>query len=228
MSKLTHLYILIGCLFFSSLSFAQEKKEEDTPSNKLQFYLINGLDIAYTDLSSDFPLRYAVSITGNYDKDDLTTSQNYLNDNDSSKFEGNSKNKRFDYKIKAKTQYIKSLYQKESFHAYIGIGPTISFQRSYYNVKNKNIELNTTYSDNNSRDYWTNNYSVGISSTLGIEAKMLENIALFAEYDLNVSYRWSSQLRKIINDKSLLEYNTNSSGYSLILNSLRLGASIYF
>jgi len=219
------LFVFIG---FTSLSFAQEKMEQEEFSNRLQFYLINGLNIAYTDQSSSFSLRYSANIEGNYHKNDNNSSQSNYNTSDTSKSEQKNKNENFGYNINTKIQYMIPLYQKESISSYFGIGPTLFYGRSFYNNVNEYENDSSENIDKNVRDRWSNNYGIGLSSVLGLEAKLADHVALFAEYDLNFSYGWTDSKRKNRYENSSSKNNGDATGYHINLNRVKIGASVYF
>jgi hypothetical protein len=227
MFKLTYLYILLGCLFFSSFSFAQEKKEEDAPNNKLQFYLINGLDIAYTDLSSDFPVRYAVSITGSIGKSSGDENRQSVYSNDTTQSKSNNDRKSFNYKVSSKFHYMVSLYNEAFFNTYFGVGPTFFFQRNYSNSVNQSERSNNPEISKSKTNYWSNYYGIGFSSIIGLESKLTDHVSLFAEYDLNYTYRWSDGRGNSKSNNSSSKNENNSTRYYLSLSYVKLGLSVY-
>ncbi|KAA3609738.1 MAG: hypothetical protein D8M58_09170 [Calditrichaeota bacterium] len=220
----------LSLLFFVLLSFglhAQDSTSENSRTNKLQFYLVNGLDISYSDLSLSFPLRYNFFITGAYDNRDAQEKDMHII-SDSNLYKQNYIFKGFNYKISSKILYINFLYETKSFKSYFGIGPIVSFKRSHANYISKYVGDNSFDSNKFENDVWSNSYEVGLSTLIGIEAKLIDLIALFAEYDLDFLYNFVE--RKVHNrDKSSTrKYLREEDNYQISLSNVKLGVSVFF
>ncbi len=215
-------------VIFISQSFAQESPKQEEYSNKLQFYLVNGLDIAYSDFSANLPLRYNMSITGFYNDNENEESLNRFYTTDTLTSNQNYNNKGFDYKLSAKVQYMIPVYCKNSFKSYFGFGPTVSFRRAHYNYGSEYENIDSEDISKSNNDQWSNYYGIGLSSVFGIEVVLLKHLALFAEYDLNYSYSWSNGKRKSSYDSSSSVGDLEGTGYNFSLNSVKLGVSVYF
>lgn len=111
-------------------------------------------------------------------------------------------------KIGFRVQLLYDLYKAELFRIVLGIGPIL-----FYKHTNHETFIHET---NDFREYSSNSWNYGLSTTTGVEIKAFRELFLSARYEIVVNY---------YNKKSDLQ---SGRGWLMELDRLMLGATLYF
>ena len=191
----------------------------------LQIYLVNGISVSLIKQysNSDF-FRFHIDLYGNIDNSE--GDRNWINKSqyDTTDYYDKEDNNRNSQDIFLSLEYLSSLYNTKIIKFYIGGGPIIGFTRYNQDVENKRDDENTSFSHQSYR----RSISAGLLGILGFESKIIKNISLFGEYQINLSHYWNKEIWNHKSDITESNSDFTSKSIRLYLNRIKLGLSVYF
>jgi hypothetical protein len=231
--------ILLGLII--SLTSVSLFGQTDSVSynSQVQLNLVNGYSLSYLNfLSTTSALRYKLDFyLGFSDGDNDGNSNNYSNNSNSYSDNFSSNNKSNTQTVSFSTQYMFYPVNNTIVKMFVGSGPYLELYRSFRKSdENRNY---TTDGNEYSNSGETLNYSLalGVSGAFGIECFITNQISLIGEYEVHADYSWGKQKSSSsTNNYSNGIYSSgysnnsesNSSGWSIGLGSLRLGVGFRF
>lgn len=202
-------------------------------SNQLQFHFVNGYSFSYLKfLDNSSALRYKADVQLNYqtNDNDVTNrnyqagSQNYELKNSE---EGNSNGQYFSVSV----QYLFTWKAINHLEFFVGAGPILSFERSYY----ENVSTNNNITSNSKNEYsdLATSWGLGVLGSAGLQCKVYQNINLIAEYNLKLGYGWNKDIYSngYTSDSGSKSKNENireGTSWNFNLSSIKLGIVFRF
>ena len=215
---------------FNSLNFSQTNSDLSNSfyNHELQFYVVNEIIAAYKFQFNDISaIRLKLNVTGLFNDEDSDEIEHYEKSLDTlmgtEKRESIYSNHTFGITF----QYLYDIKLHRITHLYFGGGPFVNYSfaqnESYYEAYSYNSQqLAKSYSKS-----LNNIWHLGISTVVGIECNVYENINLFTEYEAIFQIGWRN-VNSYSNSSATYLKNNNfeNIGYSLI--GIRIGIGINF
>jgi hypothetical protein len=122
--------------------------------------------------------------------------------------------------------YVSYPLSTRRMNLFLGVGPTVSFQRARTDDDRYVAVRDTTTVSETDYDVW----SVGAVGSCGVEWFATPDISLHAEYRASLVYRSMDDIRASpsYSDLTSIRDDRSSSGVSLSLASVKFGLSAYF
>ena len=198
--------------------------------NGIQFYIVNGVSIAYKKIfSKKSALRFHLDLSGAFLDENSNRDYIHETENDTMSYVEDGYYKSNKKNISFNMELLSTILNKKYISLYYGGGPYIGYSISKYrNEGDYDDEYMCTYSDNQ-----TVNYMLGVIGIVGLESKVAKNIALFAEYHLLFSHSWRDYEYNYKTyyedgDYSITHSNESTKSWKFEFNNVTIGVSVYF
>ena len=237
-SCLCSIFQFITFLFMPVLVNAQElpptvNNNQSENTQAIEFHIIGGLAASYCiPILEQSQLRFTIDLALNSNTseggDNQTTSATnysyYQDDNNSQSDKG--------YAFDFVASYIYLLTSKKDIRPFIGCGILGTYGKSWSSSTTNSsgtISIPNSYSESESNSL---TWGIGLRGTLGCETFITSNVSMLAEYQISVLRYWtdSDNSSKTTYPTSFNQSETksNSNGWQITLNSIRLGIAVHF
>ena len=201
--------------------------------NGVQFYIVNGVSVAYKKLISEKnTLRFHLDLSGTFSDNNIENDYYHESEIDTTNHERDNYLKKNNQNIELSFEILNILFQKKFIHFYYGGGPYIGYLRSK-SINHYDYEEYINESGYLDSDYTTTNFSLGILGIIGIECPVANRVSIFAEHQLLVYHTWrkcNDMYTRVYdeNDYYINNQNSNTRSWNLNLNNITIGVSVYF
>ncbi len=227
------LWIAFFMVFSVRFLAAQEKSKTPEYRQGFDFYLINGVALAYQyRLSEKKTMRIYVDLSGGINGQNSKGNYEYRSPSDTTKQKAGSDLKSDNQSITISPQVYYQIYRRNIVKVHVGTGPIFSFSRSW----SKN---NSTYTKSEKSEHYSDKSSWwqiagGLNFLAKAEANLFKTIYMFAQINTAVLYRYKKERYDSKNNnkpttyKYERRYRITVKGWNLGMNRIRLGLSVYF
>lgn len=210
--------------------YAQNGNQEVSSQFKrgLDFYLINGFGVAYK-FGGCTTVGYRLQVDAGLGLSNGTRDQNENNQNSSYSYQSKGDDDHFSFNVRLFPQIYFNLFSSERIAVNYGFGPL--FKYSYYKNSSDNHNLTNNsgmQQENNSGWNKENDYYLGAGAFVCVEAKITGYLSLFAESSVGAGRSWEYSKNNSTGPGYNQTYTYNYYRWSISLENIRIGASIYF
>lgn len=205
--------ILFSC--FNTFSFAQNSSSDSTSQNTNSTHIfdvtfVNEFSLGYNIYSnSKSEIRLLLQLNSNGKFSDGEGTNISTSNNSVTKTETSEENNHEYNGIYFTTQYLYKFIETDLGELYAGIGPMVGYYWDNYENNNSNVNDDGEYSYKYNSS--TNNFSVGLTSLMGIRGKLHKAISVFAEFQINTNWQWGETTRE--NKSDFISSNSDKSEY---------------
>lgn len=244
-NKLFWVGFILVLFAIQSVALAQEDKPFESPLKKgaraLHFKVVSDFSLesfegtaisAKYHLSSSRAIRVGLSFSGTHE--------------DKTEIEGRTDEHSTYDEIYTQTRDIKNTYYGFDFlshytfysnpenrvNFFIGFGPHFGFSKDdtyahyEYLLEWTGEDIDSSWINNSNRTAIIDNWEIGLSSIIGLDLLVTQNISLMAEYGILFDYIWTNEKENYNNDTH--GYYNKTTTFSFKSNGVKLGLAVYF
>ncbi len=218
--------------FLPYICFSQSVAESDSSKTEykhaIQFYILNDIVVAYKyHFSEASALRITADFSGSYNNKDSEKSEYWDEDADTLISYMKSNYIHSDDYFELKVEYLYQIKLHDPVDLFVGCGGFVNYDfrlsdGSSYHYTPESILDGSGY------NRWTSTmWKTGITLSLGIEAALYKNIAVFSEYQAQIYKGWEETGNSGSSGGGKTSRN-NYTDWGYELRSIRIGVGIYF
>ncbi len=232
MKDVFRILFVVQIFFLPYICFSQSVAESDSSkaeyNHAIQFYILNDIVVAYKyHFSRESALRITADFSGSYNNKDSEKSEYWDEDADTLRSYDKNKDIRSDDYFELTIEYLYLIKLHNPVYLFFGCGVFVNYDFRCIDYNRYHYTPDSYFNGSSYSRYTNTAWKTGITLSLGIEAALYKNIAIFSEYQAQIYKGWEETGNSSSSGGGKTSRN-NYTDWGYELRSIRIGVAVYF